>query len=80
MRLGLSLIFFGMFLIFLGTFLLMFEAVSQKSSRADVEYAGFVFLGPFPIGVASNKHLAYFALLFGFVFLFLTWLVLARLG
>lgn len=69
MRVGILLILFGAFLIFMGTFVTFLEAI--KSEKAEAEYAGFVFIGPFPIGVASSRQMAYLALALGFLFLLL---------
>lgn len=65
MRFPILIILFGILLIFLGTFLAIFQ--SAKFER-DVEYAGFIFIGPFPIGIASSKKFAYFSLLFVLLF------------
>ena len=69
MRLALAFILLGIFFIFLGMFSFILEAAKTEKVKAD--YAGFIFIGPFPIGVASSRQMAYFALFFGLFFFFL---------
>jgi len=51
---GIILLFIGIILIFIGSIFSTF-----KSEKSNVKSAGILFIGPFPIGWASDKGMFY---------------------
>ena len=71
MPLGIILIFIGMIFLFIAGF---YQA--YKGSN-DIKSAGIIFIGPFPIGWASDKRMFY--VLIGFViFVSILWIIFRR--
>jgi len=66
---GIALIFIGFFLILLSAFLM--------AKKTEAAFVGFI--GPIPIGVATNKKLLYFASILSLV-LFLTFMFMFLMG
>ncbi len=70
--LGIILLFVAIALIFLGSIISMFKSGDKK-----IESAGIVFIGPVPLGFATNKKLLLPLLIFS-VIVFILWFVLRR--
>ena len=66
-ELGLILVFIGMGLIFLGFILLMLSSLTGGKLRGG----GVVFLGPLPIGLATDKEALKWVLIFSLIVLIL---------
>jgi len=51
---GIVLLFIGIILIFIGSLL-----SATKSEKSNIKSAGILFIGPFPVGWASDKGIFY---------------------
>ena len=68
---GLTFLFIGIILIFIG------GIYSAAKGSNNIKSAGIIFIGPFPIGWASDKTMFY--ILIGFVILmFILWFIFKR--
>jgi len=71
-----SLITIGIILLFIGIMFIIIGSLSQ-SGKTDVKSAGIIFIGPFPMGWASDKKMFY--ILIGLTILtFITWFLLRK--
>ena len=73
--LGIALIVIGFLLVFLGS---LFATVQgSKESKSQVKSAGVIFIGPFPIGWASDKSMFY-TLMAIVILMILFWFIILR--
>ena len=71
-----SLITIGIILLFIGIMFIIIGSLSQ-SGKTDVKSAGIIFIGPFPMGWASDKKMFY--ALMGFtLLLIILWFILRK--
>mgnify|MGYP001616859926 CR=1 FL=1 len=73
-----KVILIGMMFLFIGIILLFAGGIySTYKGSTNVKSAGIIFIGPFPIGWASDKTMLY--VLMGFAILvFILWLVFRK--
>ena len=78
---GEQLLIIGVIVLFIGIALIVSGGLisSLKSEKTNIRSAGIIFIGPFPIGWASDKRMFY--ILIGLVTLvFLLWIIFSRFG
>ena len=73
-----SLISIGLILLLIGFILIVIGSVSSAiKGKTDVKSAGIIFIGPFPMGWASDKKMFY--ALMGFtLLLIILWFILRK--
>jgi len=72
-----QLVSLGLIIIVVGFAVLLAGVFSQAKSKTKVEGGGIVFIGPIPIGFATNKQIFYLLLAVS-VILIITFLLLGR--
>ena len=53
----------GIALIFLGMIILFTSSIYSSNQKTNVKSAGIIFVGPFPLGWASDKKMFYLLLI-----------------
>jgi len=53
----------GITLIFLGVIILFISSIYSSNQKTNIKSAGIIFIGPFPIGWASDKKMFYLLLI-----------------
>jgi len=93
---GLLLIFIGFILMVIASFSLIFEATEEVETpqspevirgpeyiserKREKKYAGVIFIGPFPIVIASDKKMGIIALIVGLVIFLLAMFLIFMAG
>ncbi|MEM2116055.1 MAG: DUF131 domain-containing protein [Candidatus Woesearchaeota archaeon] len=67
LKIGLLLIVLGIIFILISSLINTSIPKIEKERKAD--FAFTIFIGPFPIGISTNKTLYYFSIILGFVIL-----------
>ena len=53
----------GITLIFLGVIILFISSIYSSNQKTNIKSAGIIFVGPFPLGWASDKKMFYLLLI-----------------
>ena len=73
-----SLISIGLILLLIGFIFIVIGSLSSAiKGNTDVKSAGIIFIGPFPIGWASDKKMLYILIVFT-ILMILLWFVLRK--